>query len=67
MDTADDGCVDDLIDDPDLAEDFDPADDAVDQSDLLALMQDAELADAPAAATEAPARAPAARRPAAAN
>eukprot|EP00972_Heterocapsa_arctica_P035791 5263881-Heterocapsa_arctica.AAC.1 len=67
MDKADDGHLDDLIDDPDLAEDIDPADDAEDESDLFAREQDYEPADAPEAAPEAAAPAPAARRPAVAN
>eukprot|EP00972_Heterocapsa_arctica_P003016 445620-Heterocapsa_arctica.AAC.1 len=67
MDKADDGDLDDLIDDPDLAEDVDPADDVEDESDLLALEQDAKPADAPDDAPGPAARAPAARRPAAAN
>eukprot|EP00972_Heterocapsa_arctica_P023297 3432248-Heterocapsa_arctica.AAC.1 len=67
MDKADDGDLDDLIDDPDLTEDVDPADDAVDECDLLALEQGDEPAEARDDAPVAAARAPAARRPAAAN
>jgi hypothetical protein len=67
MEKADDGNLDDLIDDPDKAKDVVPDEDVVDRSDLLALEQGPELADAPGAATEAPAREPGARRRAAAN
>eukprot|EP00972_Heterocapsa_arctica_P025731 3787357-Heterocapsa_arctica.AAC.1 len=67
MDQADYGNPDDLIDDPDMAEDADLNEDVKDRSDLLAFKQGTELANMPGAATEVPARTSAARCPVPAN
>eukprot|EP00972_Heterocapsa_arctica_P042846 6317628-Heterocapsa_arctica.AAC.1 len=67
MDNADYGNSNDLIDDPDMAEDVDLDGDVEDRSDLFALKQGIELADMSGVDKEAPARTSADRCPVAAN